>query len=1113
VDEARPFLAPDDRADHSDPLWYKDAIIYQLHVKAFFDANNDGIGDFQGLLAKLDYVQELGVNALWLLPFYPSPLRDDGYDIADYRNIHPSYGTLQDFRAFVRAAHARGIRVITELVINHTSDQHPWFQRARRSRPGSSYRNFYVWSDTDQRYRGTRIIFSDTESSNWAWDSQVKQYYWHRFFSHQPDLNFDNPRVLRALLNVMRFWLDMGVDGLRLDAVPYLCERDGTNNENLPETHSVIRQIRAALDAEYPDRMLLAEANQWPEDVRPYFGEGDECHMCFHFPVMPRLYMALAQEDRHPIVDIMRQTPEIPDICQWATFLRNHDELTLEMVSDRERDYMWNFYAADPRARINFGIRRRLAPLMENDRSKIELLNALLMSLPGTPVLYYGDELGMGDNIYLGDRNGVRTPMQWSPDRNGGFSLADPNQLYLPALMDPLYGFQALNVEAQRRTASSPLNWTRRLIAVVKGLKSFGRGSIRFIRPPNRKVLVHLREYQGETVLCIANLSRNAQPVELDLQEFAGRRPVELMGRSQFPPIGTLPYFVTLPPYGFFWFLLADPSGLVEEVPTVTPDLVTLVIPAGWHSLASGVVLQTLERQILPGWLMAQRWYRGKGKAPPGLSIVAMAPIGPDAVDGEQRRYCLVKASVAGEPDRLYALALGIAWETGNEDPALRLMGRCIARVRRGRHIGVLYDAASDEGFAAGLLELVAEEQRVPFGGDALAGRRTAAFPLELDRRALVAKPLGSDQSNSSIAFEEEMLLKMLRQPEPGIHPEVEIGTFLTSVSPFHNTPDFLGAITLECGEAESVTVAILTRLVPNQGDGWRVTAEYLDRMVNDRQFGREPGTNPHAYYGELARRLGLRVGELHRALGATTGTPDFDPQPITEADCAAWLEAARDMAERALADLAQALPRLAPELRAEADGLIARRELLQARLGHGLDHARGLAKTRIHGDLHLGQVLIAKNDFYIIDFEGEPARPLAERRRRHSPMRDVAGMLRSFDYAAWAALRRARETGSNPDPALYAALESWRQLAAESFLGCYRDGGAGTVSIPAEPESFAPLLDFFLMEKGCYELRYELAARPDWVEIPLRGLARLLAEPEGAAADGSESGGTDERH
>jgi maltose alpha-D-glucosyltransferase / alpha-amylase len=554
LDEARHFIAPEIQADRSDPLWYKDAIIYQLHVKAFFDANNDGIGDLQGLLAKLDYVQELGVNALWLLPFYPSPLRDDGYDIADYRNIHPSYGTLQDFRAFVRAAHARGIRVITELVINHTSDQHPWFQRARRARPGSSYRNFYVWSDTDQRYRDTRIIFSDTESSNWAWDSQVKQYYWHRFFSHQPDLNFDNPRVLRAVLNVMRFWLDMGVDGLRLDAVPYLCERDGTNNENLPETHGIIRQIRAALDAEYPDRMLLAEANQWPEDVRPYFGEGDECHMCFHFPVMPRLYMALAQEDRHPIVDIMRQTPEIPPDCQWAVFLRNHDELTLEMVTDEERDYMYREYARDPRMRINVGIRRRLSPLMESGRRQIELMNALLMSMPGTPIIYYGDEIGMGDNIYLGDRNGVRTPMQWSADRNAGFSEADTAALFAPLIVDAPYGYHTVNVAAQERLPTSLLRWMRRLISVRQEFKAFGRGTWEPLDAANRKVLVFLRRYNDETILCVNNLSRFAQYVELDLQALNGLVPLELWSKYTFPPIGQLPYLLTMGPHNFFWF-------------------------------------------------------------------------------------------------------------------------------------------------------------------------------------------------------------------------------------------------------------------------------------------------------------------------------------------------------------------------------------------------------------------------------------------------------------------------------------------------------------------------------------------------------------------------------
>src|SRR5690554_2649787 len=598
----------------NEPGWYKDAVIYQLHVKSFFDSNNDGKGDFLGLISQLDYIAGLGVNTIWLLPFYPSPRRDDGYDIAEYRDVHPDYGTLADVRQFIREAHARKLRVITELVVNHTSDQHAWFQKARHARPGSAARDFYVWSDDDQRYSGTRIIFCDTESSNWTWDPVAGAYFWHRFYSHQPDLNYDNPRVLAEIIDIMRFWLDMGVDGLRLDAVPYLVEREGTNNENLPETHEILRRIRAVMDQDYPDRLLLAEANQWPEDAQEYFGTDDECHMSFHFPLMPRMYMAIAQADRFPITDIMRQTPPIPESCQWAIFLRNHDELTLEMVTSSERDYLWDFYAADNLARINLGIRRRLAPLLERDRRRIELMCSLLLSMPGTPVLYYGDEIGMGDNIHLGDRDGVRTPMQWSADRNGGFSRADPEQLTLPVILGPLYGYEAVNVEAQQRDPHSLLNWTRRMLAKRQQTKVFGRGSLKFLFPGNRHILAYLREHEDVILLCVANLSDASQPVELDLSDMAGRVPVEVLGATAFPTIGELPYLLTLPPYGFYWFELsssAQPPLWHATPPDHHAEHTTLVLrrraDAGYRMVESSRRL--LDTEILPRYLKRQRWF------------------------------------------------------------------------------------------------------------------------------------------------------------------------------------------------------------------------------------------------------------------------------------------------------------------------------------------------------------------------------------------------------------------------------------------------------------------------------------------------------------------------
>src|SRR5215472_3616683 len=742
-----PVSDPPTHTTTADPLWYKDAIIYQLHVKAFFDADDDGIGDFQGLCRKLDYLRDLGVTALWLLPFYPSPLRDDGYDIADYKIVNSSYGRMADFRTFVREAHRRNLRVITELIINHTSDQHPWFQRARLAKRGSPFRDFYVWSDTDQTFPETRIIFVDTEKSNWTWDPVAQAYYWHRFYSHQPDLNFDNPRVLRAVFDVMRFWLDLGVDGMRLDAVPYLIEREGTINENLPETHEVLKRLRLELDTHYTGRMLLAEANQWPEDVLQYFGAGDECHMAFHFPLMPRIYMAVSTEDRHPITDIMRQTPDIPETCQWAVFLRNHDELTLEMVTDRERDYLWNHYATDRHARINLGIRRRLAPLMDNDRRKIELLKALLISMPGTPVLYYGDEIGMGDNIFLRDRDGVRTPMQWSFDRNGGFSRADPARLYLPPIMDPVYGFEAVNVEAQSRSPSSLLNWIKRLIAARRSRRAFGRGSLCFLYPSNRKVIAYVRAYGDEIVLCVANLSRSPQAVELDLSEWRGRQPVELLRRSAFPPIGELPYLLTLQGYSFFWFELSPTATEAASLRAAPPEFLTLVMPHGWPDLFRQHNLPQLEGDVVPAFLPRQRWFGAKDQKVKATSVLARGEMSRSLEDGqgvESFMASVVETQLPRGERQRYFLPLATIWSSAETEARQTLFPVTLAELRQFRREGALIDALSQDGFALALMDAIRQGTTVRLeGAGEIRCRKTPLFDQNAPPERLIPRRTG----------------------------------------------------------------------------------------------------------------------------------------------------------------------------------------------------------------------------------------------------------------------------------------------------------------------------------------------------------------------------------
>jgi maltose alpha-D-glucosyltransferase/alpha-amylase len=1099
-----------------DALWYKDAVIYQVNVKSFFDSNDDGIGDFKGLTSKLEYIRDLGVNTIWLMPFYPSPLKDDGYDIADYQNVHPQFGTLDDFRTMLREAHRLGLKVVTELIINHTSDQHPWFQAARHAPPGSALRDYYVWSDTDQKYAGTRIIFTDTETSNWTWDPVAKAYYWHRFFSHQPDLNFDNPQVMKAVLQIMRFWLDMGVDGFRLDAIPYLVEREGTNNENLRETHAVIKELRAAIDASYQNRFLLAEANQWPEDVREYFGDGDECHMAYHFPLMPRIYMAIAQEDRYPIIEIMQQTPDIPEICQWAIFLRNHDELTLEMVTSKERDYMYTTYASDLQARINLGIRRRLAPLMENDLDRIKLMNSLLLSMPGSPILYYGDEIGMGDNFFIGDRNGVRTPMQWSPDRNAGFSRADPQRLYLPPIMDAVYGYQSTNVEAQSRDPSSLLSWTKRMLAVRKTSQAFGRGARRFLKPGNRKILAYLREVGEDTILCVANLSRSAQPVELNLAAFKGRVPVEMLGRTAFPPIGELPYLLTISAYGFYWFRLAtDAAGPAwhEQIVSVEERPV-LVLFDGWSSLFRdrvvpwriGIAEKTrtqFETDTLPRYIESQRWYAAKGKT------IDRARITESVLWQEGKLAWLVAlVELDGSEERAsYFMPLALAWEERDEERVRNLSTSAVAKVRQQAEVGVMGDAFADEIFCRTVVAAMATGREIPMSQGKLQFRPTAAFSqiAGADFASLpVERPRGSS-SNTVVNMPERLMLKGYRRLRVGMNPELEMGLYLTEVVHYANCAPLAGVLEYIANDGQNRLLAMLQAYVPNQGDGWTYSLEYVRRHLE--QYRTTPATdalpaNAHEAYLTMMRVLAVRTAELHRALARPTNDAAFSPLAITITDIDGYRQRALDEARKALDLLASSMESIPAADRERANAVLAQRDQIIARIEACAKVVPQGMKIRIHGDYHLGQVLVTRNDFIIIDFEGEPGHSLEQRRAKQSPLRDVAGMMRSFAYVQQSALRSVAH--NETEAARLAPLaRGWELEVRTAFLSAYdaaaREPGAGQ---PGAGESNAGplvlyellqpghgLLGMFELEKALYELRYELGNRPSWVGIPLQGI------------------------
>ncbi|NMG07686.1 maltose alpha-D-glucosyltransferase [Brasilonema sp. UFV-L1] len=1108
----------------NDPLWFKNAIIYEVPVRAFADSNGDGIGDFRGLTEKLDYLQDLGVTTVWVLPFFPSPLKDDGYDIADYTSVNPIYGTLEDFKEFLDAAHQRGLRVVIELMVNHTSDQHSWFQRARRAPKGSKERDFYVWSDSPEKYQEARIIFQDFETSNWSWDPIAKAYYWHRFYSHQPDLNYDNPAVRQAIFDVLDFWLEMGVDAFRLDAVPYLYEREGTNCENLPETHAYLKELRSYVDAKYPNRMLLAEANQWPEDAAEYYGNGDECHMNFHFPLMPRLFMAVRMEDNFPIIDILNQTPVIPDNCQWGLFLRNHDELTLEMVTDEDRDYMYRVYAQDPVMRLNLGIRRRLAPLLGNDRRQIELLNSILLSLPGTPVLYYGDEIGMGDNVYVGDRNGVRTPMQWSSDRNAGFSRANPQKLYLPVIVESEYHYEALNVEAQRANPNSLWYSMKRLIATRKRFQALGSGNFELLHPKNRKVLAFTRTYQEETILVVANLSRFVQTVELDLSAFKGQVPVEIFGQTEFPSVGDSSYFLSLSPYGFYWFALSPKLSLTQP-PIPESELTTLVVSGQWHNVFYQREMKATLESILRDYLYTCSWFGGKTLSIQSTQITETVLM---SSQDTEANIVWVRVEYIRADAETYLLLLAYAEGEQASQILAQNPQAVVARLEiQGREeVGILFDATVDKNFVNLLVDAIAHNRSYKGKAGELIASATDLLPqLSGDDSYLEPTLLTGEHKNTSVIYGDRLFLKILRKVEEGMHPDLELRRFLSEkkllkhYAPVAGALEYRGLTNTGVQPTLPVTIGILQEYIQDTRTGWDYTLDSLQdffELVRTQQADVTEIPVPSGSFLDLvgteipelanqtigsylvsAQLLGQSTAELHTALACDPVNPDFAPEPFSSFYQRSIYQYARNLTGQVLLVLGDKLNKLPSNTQELAKAVLNRHQEILGRYQLVLNGKITAMRTRYHGDYHLGRVLYTGKDFIIFDFEGREGRSLSERRMKRSPLRDVAGMLLSFYYTANQALRSEIETGMvRPDE--FSLIETWSQFwstwVSAVFLNSYLETASQDNFLPKTTAELKVLLDAFILEKAISALSHELNNRPDCVEIPLRQILQLLS-------------------
>lgn len=1090
---------------NSEALWFKDAIIYELSVRAFHDSNADGIGDFQGLIQRLDYLEDLGINTIWLLPFFPSPLKDDGYDVTEYCDIHPDYGTLSDFRQFLKEAHRRNIRVITELVLNHTSDQHPWFQKSRKARVGSRYKDYYVWSNTADRYKDARIMFTEEESCNWSWDNEARMYYWHRYYRHQPELNYENPEVQLEIIKVVDFWMKMGVDGFRLANVPFLFEEEGTSCENLPQTHAFLKRLRAHVDKYYDNRVLLAEANMWPEDAAQYFGQGDECHMNFHYPLMPRLYLGLRTEDTYPIIDILEQTPATPPNTQWALFLRNHDEIGLEMVTEEEKDYLFKAYATDPDTKHNIGIRRRLAPLLNNDRRKIELLYAILFSLPGTPVLYYGDEIGMGDNIYLGDRFGVRTPMQWNMNINAGFSTANPQKLFLPVVSDPMYRHESINVATQEENPSSLLWWIRNVLNMRKRLGIFGKGGLTFIESSNSKVLCFARVHEKENVIVVANLSQFSQATTLDLKSFKDCDITEVFSQNRFRSVGDGEYHITIGPYGYFWFQ-ADVSEKKEQSAS-SNELFLLKSDLSWERMFGNYnEVRVLERKVLQPFMKKCRWFGGKARAISKVSVNKMIPL---KVDNETHYLVIVEVHYVQRLPELYFLPMCFMPPDSMLDKVEYTTQSVICRADIQGKTGFVLDSSYHKGFRDFLFVSMDRKTRIKEDEGTL--EFNSSVYAKLNSSKVESKILKADSSNTAIIYNDKYFFKFYRKIETEINPDLEIVRFLSENTSFRNAPKYSGSVEFRDTEGKLIVFGLLQEKVENQGDSWimaidsvgrfyeRVMAkakkEKLPQLINKPALRFEDAPEliqefiGRGFY-ERVVRLGQRTAEMHLALASDKSTPAFAPEAFTANYQRSLYSALRKLTRDRFKLLEQSMDKLNDDTKVLAKKVLDFEDNVLACFSEVYQTKINGIKTRIHGDYHLGQVLFTGNDFIIIDFEGEPGFSFSERRLKKSPLKDVAGMMRSFHYAAFGKILLNENYREKDIEFLEQWAEQWQHYVSRFYLDAYLERVGFKAEASPETEI---LIRTYLLEKAIYELGYELNGRPDWVNIPLRGIYYLM--------------------